>query len=150
MQTHRAFTLMELVVVIVIIAIVSTMAVPRYAEAIVRHRADAAARRLAADLNLARRQARVAGAQRAVTFDLATDQYKIVGMSHPDRPSAAFVVDLADDYGADLISTTFLPDDALIYDSYGMPDRWGSIILRVGDEYASVVVNATSGEAQTP
>lgn len=147
----RAMTLLELTIVIVIIAIVSTMAVPRYADAMVRQRVSAAARRLAADLNLARREARVAGASRTIKLDLTRDSYVVDGMSDPDHPSRVYVVDLSvAPYEADLLSTTLGEDATLTYDAYGLPDRGGSIILRVGGEYASVTVNAACGEAQAP
>ena len=44
---------MELVLVMVIVATLAAIAVPRYAQATSRYRADAAARRIAADLSLA-------------------------------------------------------------------------------------------------
>lgn len=54
---RRAFTLVELVVTLGILGTLAAIAIPRYHAAAVRHRAEMAANRVAADLDLARRTA---------------------------------------------------------------------------------------------
>jgi len=45
----RGFSMVELVLVVCIMAIVASMAVPRFANSLTRNRVEAAARRVAAD-----------------------------------------------------------------------------------------------------
>src|SRR5688500_10231700 len=89
------FSLFELLIVVSLFAIVAAMAVPRYASSVGRYRADAAARRVAADLALARAKARAASAARTVTFNAAAGAYTISGMRHLDRASDPYTVNLS-------------------------------------------------------
>src|SRR3954451_23186913 len=69
-RSSTAFTLFELMIVILIIWIAAAVAVPRYASSVGRYRAEFAAKRVAADLNLARARAKAASSTRNVTFNL--------------------------------------------------------------------------------
>ena len=53
------FSLLELVVVMVIVAILAAIATPRYGKAVARYRTASAARKIAADLTFARKRARI-------------------------------------------------------------------------------------------
>ena len=61
------FTLIELVIVMVIIGVVGAIALPRFSQATARQQLDAAANRLASDLELAQARAR-ASSQRLPSF----------------------------------------------------------------------------------
>lgn len=146
---HRgdgAFSYIELVLVLAIITVVAAVAAPRYFGAMANYRADAAARRLAADLELAREAARAASAPRSITFDNANDRY---------RTAAGDAVELTDEpYGAVIVSVVFSPaapvnggdPGALTFDGYGKPGRTCMITLAAGDTQRTVTVGASSGE----
>src|SRR5204863_23675 len=60
-SSRRAFSLIEITLVLMVMGVLAALAVPRYASALARYRADAAARRIVADLDLARTTARSSG-----------------------------------------------------------------------------------------
>jgi prepilin-type N-terminal cleavage/methylation domain-containing protein len=110
------FTLVEVIFVMVLLAIVSAMAIPRYANFLAHHRAEAAANRIATDLALAQRQAKFSSTARTVTFNVAAESYTLVGIAHPDHPSQPYVVALSDEpYAAAIVSADFGGDSTVIF-----------------------------------
>jgi len=148
MSNRKSFTLLELAVVLVIVTILASMAVPRYAAAASRYRLDSAARRVAADLNLARRQARIRSTTLSASFDANTDRYVLVGMQDPDRPSVAYQVILSDPpYEVDLVSATFGASGVAVFNGFGRPKAGGSIVLSAGVDTRTIQVDADTGKA---
>ena len=139
------FSLLELVLVAAILAVVAAIAVPRYGNATARYRAEVAARRVAADLALARRSARTAGADRTVTFAIQSSEYSIAGLPDLNRPSADYHVTLSDKpYDARIISADFGGNAKVVFNGYGQADSGGSICLQVGQWTKTVVLDAAS------
>ena len=137
------FTLVELVFVMVLMAIVAGMALPRYANFLAHRRAEAAANRIASDIALAQRQAKFASSARTVTFDLAANSYTLVGIPHPDHPSQPYVVAMSDEpYAAVIVSADFGGDSTVVFNGYGMPDTSGSVVVRVGGYARTITVAA--------
>jgi len=77
---RSAFTIVEAVMVMVILAIFGIIAVPRYAAFTATEQLEGAARRITADLSLAQRQAKRSSASQTVTFDVTKSRYQLVGM----------------------------------------------------------------------
>lgn len=150
-QRHSAFSLIELVVVLMIVGIVAAVAIPRFAGAAVRQRVDAAARRVAADLNLARRHAHQTSNSLTVAFDVAADSYKMLGMPDADRPAVDYEVHLRDEpYQARLVSANLSGFEKVEFDAYGLPKHGGTIVVAVSDEKRTVNVDPDTGEAYLP
>ena len=139
------FNLVELVLVIAITALVSAIAVPRYANSVARYRADAAAKRVAADLALAQNYASTAGRVQSVVF--VSRSYQMPGMPHLDGKSYGdYTVDLGvDPYGVTRVAAEFGGDATVKYDIYGTPDTGGSVVIEVGDARRVVVLSPDSG-----
>ena len=146
-RTSGAFSLLEVILVLAIIAIAAVIAVPRYARALVRYRAETAARRLAADLEYARTLAHHASGNQAVVFDTAADGYTLTGRTDPDRAGQPYTVALAGDpYRADLVAADFGGTASVTFDAYGTPDSGGTVRLEVGDYAFTVTVDGQSGD----
>ena len=144
----RGFSLLELVIVLAILAVLAAIAVARYANATTHYRADAAARRIVADLDLARAKARSSSSRQAVVFSVDLDQYQIRGVPGLNHPSSDYTVRLAESpYHASLVGADFAGTDEVVFDGWGMPDNPGSITLRVGNVTKAVIVDADTGEA---
>jgi prepilin-type N-terminal cleavage/methylation domain-containing protein len=71
---RRALNLMELVIVMLIMGIMAAVAVPRYVDSVCRFRVEAAARRLATDLEYARQNAKTESILQGVTFNVNSNQ----------------------------------------------------------------------------
>ena len=141
------FSVIEVVLVVAITALVSAIAVPRYASSLARYRADAAARRVAADLALAQNHASTAGRPQPVVF--VARGYQMPGMPHLDGKSYGdYTVDLgADPYGVTRVAAEFGGDASVKFDLYGAPDSGGSVVIEVGDVRRVVTLSPDNGRA---
>lgn len=143
--------MLEVVCVIMIIATLAAVAVPRFGNTLARQRVDAAARRIVADLALAQRHARTTNASQTVRFTPATHAYTLIGMPHPDHPSSPYRVLLSEEpYRASIDSAEFGADLYIIFDVFGVPDSGGWVVISVGDHTRTVTVDARTGRAATP
>ncbi|MFH0980184.1 MAG: prepilin-type N-terminal cleavage/methylation domain-containing protein [Planctomycetota bacterium] len=145
----RAFSLVELALVIAIIAILSAVAIPRFANSITLQSVDGAARRIAADFELARGHAMTASVSQTVRLHGGSDPgYTLVSLQHPDHPLQPYTVSLAKDCnGAERVSYDFGGDLELVYDMYGVPDSAGQFLIRVGAHYRTITVDVQTGRA---
>ena len=98
----QSFTLMEFLILIIVLAIVASLAVPRFSQSTVLYRADAAARRIEADFKLARTKARITSSTLTIVFDIANDQYSIAGLADLNRRTSSYTVELG--YGLAFVS----------------------------------------------
>jgi prepilin-type N-terminal cleavage/methylation domain-containing protein len=138
----RAFTLVELVVVLVVLGVLAGIAVPRYANFQAHQRVRAAAGRVYADLALAQRQAKFSSSDQTVTFDTAADSYTLDGMPHPDFSGIDYTVRLSQPpYEVSLVSAAFGGDKQLVFNGFGEPDSGGSLVIRVGDYQETINVS---------
>ena len=142
------FTLTELAVVVSIIAVLSAIALPRFANASVERRLEAATRRVVLDIGLAQRHARLSSASQTVVFLAATNSYTLPGVADFDRALNIYTVNLArPPYEAALVSASFGDQPQLTFDGYGTPANGvgGSIVLRVGVRQKTVTVDGATG-----
>ncbi len=147
-RPRGAFTLIELVVVLLIMATLAAIAIPRYANATTRYRAETAARRIVADLALARSSASMYSSTVTVNFDVSSNTLSMPGVSHMDKASLDYLVDFNKrPYRADLIWADFGGTPAVSFDGYGMPDSGGTIVVRVGEVEKTVTLDPSTGEA---
>ena len=143
-----AFSLFELLFVIAIIAIVAAMAMPRYGRSVARYRAECAARRVAADLSLARASAKAGSTDRVVTFNTVAGSYTLAGVRHLDHSASPYTVTLSDaPYHAQLYYADFGGAPQAQFDMYGAPRWGGKVIVRVGEFEETVALSRDDGSA---
>lgn len=144
----RGFSLLELVLVLGILVTISAIVLPRYGTAVARYRADAAARRVVADLGFARTTAYETSRMQVVDFNLYSDQIVIPYAAGLDSTSSLYVTDLRDEpYRGRLVYASFAGDPAVVFNIYGIPDSGGEVIIKVGNIQKTIVLDADTGEA---
>ncbi|MGD9689889.1 MAG: Tfp pilus assembly protein FimT/FimU [Phycisphaerales bacterium] len=148
-RRRSAFTLVELVLVLSVLAIASAVAVPRYAHAIQRYRLDAAAKRIAADLEYVGAYARAQSAGHSVTFDIPTCGYtSTAAPTGPDRHKASMKISLGGEpYRVALISASFGGSSTATFNGFGTPAAGGSVLIGAGKEGRRITLDAASGRA---
>jgi prepilin-type N-terminal cleavage/methylation domain-containing protein len=147
---RAAFSLLELLMVLGIIGIIAAIAGPRYAGALARFRADAAAWRLAADMGRCRDQAMASS--RTQRIDFTAHGYVVPTMDDPDRPGQPYAVRLAGaPFHAEIVQADVGGDMALEFNPYGAPDSGGVLVLRTqGGRSRTVVIDPWTGAVTTP
>jgi len=144
---RRAFSLAEMLTVLVVIGVLATMALPRFGSTMANHRADVAATRVAASLDLARRHARNTGTARSVQFDVNANGYILPSIKDLAHPALAYAVRLADPpYQSAVVAANFGGDTELIFDAYGIPDSGGSVTIQSGKVQKTISVDVETGK----
>jgi prepilin-type N-terminal cleavage/methylation domain-containing protein len=148
-RAHDAgFSLVELVLVLLVIAIMSAIAAPRYGDALARFRADAAARRVANDLALVQARARSTGTSCAMNFDVSGNRYQLPAENDLKRSGTTYTVDLAGDpYYASVGTVVFGATTAVTFNGFGVPSNAGYVRLSVGKAVRTISIDADNGVA---
>jgi prepilin-type N-terminal cleavage/methylation domain-containing protein len=146
---RRGFSLLETVLVVCILGTIAAIAMPRYVDSLNFYRADLAAKRIAADLAMARDHAWTTGARQVVTFDPNTHEYRLPGIRSLERSTAEYVVILSKaPYDAEIISADFQGQSNVTFDGYGLPDRSGQVVVKAGSFQKTIVLDGNTGDAK--
>lgn len=144
----RGFSLLELILVLAIVATLAAIASPRYGYALARYRAEAAARRVAADLELARATAKADSTSVTVMFNLADNRYELIGVTSLDRDFTDAELVLSDEpYRSRLVAAGFNGNQVVVFDGYGVPDSGGTVVVSCGSVTRIVELDQHSGKA---
>ena len=147
---RRGFSLIELVMVISIIGTFAAIAMPRYGNALVRYRVDAAAQRILADLDYARTQAMIRSKPQTIAFDVSANSYALAGIEGLNARLATYSVVLASEpYRADLFSASFGGSPTVTFDIFGIPNAAGTVVVQIGSASRTITLNVKTGKASS-
>lgn len=142
-RSAQGFTLVELMIVMVIVAIVAAIAIPRYSQASARQQLSSAADRVAADLELARTRARAASQTVTVAFSTSSDRYQFNSVG-----GEAVIIELDESpYNVEITRATFGTDNIASFNGFGVPQDSGFVTL-VSESGAITVNLLANGEVQ--
>jgi prepilin-type N-terminal cleavage/methylation domain-containing protein len=145
------FTLLEMTIVILLIAILSAVAIPRYANSVNRYRVEMAAKRVAADFALARNAARTSGLGQTINFGTPANGYTMPGLAAPDGRTGDYTVRLADEpFKVSLGTVAFgsSPVASVQFTRYGYPTAAGSVVVTSGDYSKTIYLDGTTGRTE--
>lgn len=138
----RAFTLVELALVVAIIGISASIAIPRYGSARATFRSHAAAIRLATDLTHAGSLAKAKSVSVAVVFEADGSGYTTV-----IDPLASAIVEstlslIDHPYFATIDPASLPPGHAITFDGFGQPDTQPTLLVTSSQRITSLSINA--------
>ncbi len=140
---RRAFSLLEVVVVIAVLAIAAAVSMPARSAAGADYRARLASQRIAADMRLLQRDTWYNASQARIVFDVAGDSYSLENLGN--KGSTRSVSLAVDPYRADLQSVSFGGAIELTYRG-GEPSVSGDGVVRL--ETAGTVFQTTIESGQ--
>ncbi len=158
-KNYSAFTLLEVIIVLMIIGIISAVAIPLYTSA-ASVQLKTAANIVACDLEYAKNLSMTTGRNYSVVFDDLTESYKINDangqvISHPVHIGAAYTVNFATDNRLNKVriesavfgTTKTVKFDYLgaPYDGSGNPLDSGYVRLNAGGNILNVRVEPVTG-----
>ena len=145
-RLRAAFTMAEMVIVIMIMGIMAAAGAPAFLNSLIHHRVEAAAHRLKLDFELARHTARLTSATQSITF--TGSAYALSAATADfDDPNARYSVDLAvEPYEIATLKADFSGDEAVSFDGYGTPSSGGSVIITCGGHSSTIALDAVTGE----
>ncbi len=165
MAKRSAYTMVEVVIVMLVMSILAAVAAPRYSSSTASFRVEAAARRIVADLNYVRLRAKMKGnaSDGQISFFPNLETYRLTVTPDLDHPSNEYWVDLAKTaYPVDLVSVMFTntlggtSTESLQYNLYGFPNTGtapiaalasGQIVVASGGQQRTVVIDPVTGKA---
>jgi type II secretory pathway pseudopilin PulG len=137
-----------MMIVLAVLAILATIAIPKFGGSISRNRLDAAARRVRIDLDGARDLARRTSQSVRVRFSAGSHAYVYDGVASVDRPAETYRIELArEPYCAAIDAVDFGGDGDVVFDGFGTPDSGGTIVLRCGTSTRTIKLEAATGVA---
>jgi type II secretory pathway pseudopilin PulG len=140
--------MIELVIVLLIMSILTAVAAPTFFGSLLLHRVESAARRVKADLELARTQARLTSASQSATFTNSAGTYALsLGIKSLDKPGAIYTVDLKKEpYKLTSATANFSGAPSVSFDGYGTPNSGGTVVLTAKSYQCTVTLNGVTGD----
>ena len=144
-------TLIELVVVVLLLAIVSAIAMPRFANTLNSTNVKGAAQRIARDMALVRSWARTTSQSQSISFDTVHNTYTMSEVPNADHSTSSNTVALSDGtLRATLTSANFgAGSTTLTFNGYGvpigLPSTGGRVGVSSGSTSNTILVDPISG-----
>ena len=172
---HDGFTLVETLIIMFILGIVVTLAIPTLQSGVAESKLAGASGEITVALEYAQLVAMTSGNQTRVTIDAANntilvERYEISGdimgtateiaendidsgafatVPHPASRGKDYNIIFADEDrfdGVNIVSATFGGGQTVTFDAMGVPSNGGTVTLSLGSEQVILTVDALSGK----
>ncbi len=146
----RAFTLIELSIVIVVVGVVAAVSFPKYAESRSRYQVELAARKVCVDATYVQNDARYGSVTRVIEYDLPTDTYKFAYARPGASASETALVILRDEpFRVMLLKADFNSSSVLTFNGFGVPVAGGDLAVGANTRGKSITVDPDTGAVTT-
>src|SRR3954453_5789284 len=146
-RARLAFSFIELLLVIITLAILGAIAVPRYGSAVAHYRIDTASKRIAADLAFAMSRARATSKPITIVFTNASRSYQMATVPDPITNAAVYTVNLGNEpYKTGTMTANFGGVPQVTYSIYGGPTSAGPVVITVGSFTKTITLDGTTGK----
>jgi prepilin-type N-terminal cleavage/methylation domain-containing protein len=163
--SDRAFSLIEVVTVMLLMGIVAAIALPRYSAALCNYRVSAAARQLSADLVYAQTLARSSSSTYTVTLNPTNNSYQLSGgaiasqsggsgpmqlVALANTPTSYVVSLQSNPYLATIAAVSFSDATTSIsFNGYGIPSTGGAVVIQCGAAQKTLTIDTATGAVST-
>lgn len=147
-RSARAFSLIELTMVVAIGAILSAIAVPKFSNATTRYKLDAASRRLASDIQAAQQEAIATSSSRTVTLGATAKNYTISGLAADGTKVIYSTIELDESPYEITGLASYIAGNAstpIKFDGFGKPNGSGTIQLKIRNDKKTLTLDAATG-----
>lgn len=144
-------SLIELIIVLLILAVAATHAVPYFADSLSRQRLQSAARRIKLDIQHTKQRAAHSSQSQQITFLPALNAYVIPGAPTLDRRPGIYRVQLGDPpYAVAIDKVEFASPGgvSLVFNGFGLAHGGGSIRLVSGPFRQTARIHDLSGAVE--
>ena len=142
----KAFTVFEVLVVLLVMSILAAAAAPSFYKSLHYHRLESAARRVKQDLEFLRDAARAKSTTLTCEFDqsgYAFTDNSVLQLNH----TAAYSVDLsAHPFHLDSMSADFGNETTIAFDGYGTTAQDRVIVLSLGGNTRTITRDSSTGQ----
>jgi prepilin-type N-terminal cleavage/methylation domain-containing protein len=150
-KNARAFSLLEVVIVLIITSIMMSVAAPRVQSFIANDRIRRLGTQIVLDLTMARSEAIKRRTPIKVRFNEGGDYYEIEfpeRVASIDGKKSTYRVRLDDHstgHKAEIRSVSLEGDDQFTFDQFGTPSLGGTIVIGSGDSETSITIDQANG-----
>ncbi|HLP85045.1 MAG TPA: type II secretion system protein [Phycisphaerales bacterium] len=145
MRSRRAFSLLELTIVLAIVAVTSAITLPKYFDSVRRTRVEGAARRMAADIERLRDRAREQG--REQRFVLASGGYALISTDDAGNATKQ-AIDLTIDPYLVGVKAQVVTNRGITFDAMGRASDPIVVYVTNGEISRGVSFDPVSGRAE--
>ncbi|MGL4514595.1 MAG: GspH/FimT family pseudopilin [Lacipirellulaceae bacterium] len=148
---RHAFTLVELLIVVMILGVLAGVAAPKFTTALAGTALDTLARQMAADLRRARTRAIQSSSPVTVTFLASPPSYSSAELDQLERPGTPLGVELTSGgFSPGMPSADFGGSTSVTFDHYGEPSSDGSVLITLRTFSRTVSVDAAGNVGVSP
>jgi type II secretory pathway pseudopilin PulG len=150
-QRTAGVTLIELAVVVLLLAIVSTIAIPRFANTLNSTSVKTAAQRIGRDITLVRSWARITSHSQSIAFDTVQNTYTMPGVPSADHSAGTNTVALSDGTLKATLASVSLGTGSttLTFNGFGvpvgLPAGGGAIGVSAGPASSTILIDSITG-----
>ncbi|MBM4074621.1 MAG: hypothetical protein FJ267_03145 [Planctomycetes bacterium] len=153
---RRGFTLVDLTLTMLILSILTAVAAPKLSTSMAYYQVESASRRLEADINFVRDQARASSAPCSITFTTSPPSFTTTGVTHTDNSGRPYSINLSNLGYSISMTVAINGTTGVTFNQNGMPSAGsplspvtsGTITVTSLNQSRTVTIDPATGKAR--